>query len=63
MCVTFLSGNLMIGRRFAFANPTSAPISVQIYAFSDKDSTRVQVTDNGGTRTDSQVIVEVGEGN
>ena len=41
----------MMGRRFAFANPTSPPISVQIYAHSDNDNTQVQVNDNTGVES------------
>ena len=49
----------MMGRRFAFANPTSATISVQISAYSDNENIQVQVTDNSGR--ESKFIVGNGE--
>ena len=47
-----------MGRRFAFANTTSATISVQISAHSDVENAQVQVFDSSGT--ESKFILHVG---
>ena len=53
-------GNMMMGRRFAFANPAPFPISIDIYVYSDIEEVAVQITDKGGT--DSQFIFRAAEG-
>ena len=47
----------MMGRRFAFANPTSATISVQISAHSDVANAQVQVFDNSGTESKFVLLI------
>ena len=49
----------MMGRRFAFANPSSATISVKISAYSDVENAQVQVFDNSGT--ESKFVLLTGE--
>ena len=49
----------MMGRRFAFANPTSATISVQIQVHSDYTGAQIIVTDN--LRSESRFITGLNE--
>ena len=55
-----ISGNLMMGKRFAFANPAPHHISIDIYVYSDIDRTEVQVSDN--SQTETKFILQAGSG-